>query len=708
MAYIVNRTDHNNGSITVNDNTTNNSTTIGFPGRNQKGYAVTIAENFLHLLENFARSTPPGSQPNEGQPIEGQLWYDSTPGVNDLKVYDGTTWKSSGSLKKGSSEPEIGSSIIGDLWVDTANQQLYLYSGSNWILVGPTYSQGLLTGVKPDAPADATTARTPHNILKSIVSDKVVSVVSDTAFTPQIGISGFENVKAGINLSSSYKYWGTSEKAENLVIGGSVIPAASFLRSDISNIATSGFTVKSDSGLNLGGDSQLQLRITEQTGVLYYSTPGSRFDIRLNVNDVGSGTHTETTLISLDANTGRVGIGKNNLAPTETLSVKGTGSFSDQVKITVDTETTNIATGALIVQGGIVVKKTLRVGGNIKNSGSIIPEITNISNIGSTDYKFSNVYATTLNGNLIGNVTGNVTGTVTGSVTGSASRLVSSTIFSMTGDVTSNTISFDGSSSIEGKVFTTTISPTFVQNQTLTDITADTDEIVVNRPFIEGGATPGLFKTTKKTFISSLPLVPIGAIFPFAGAAIPSGYLLCDGSEKQVGVYQDLYNVIGFIYTPDTANLIGLGTFRLPDLRGRFPLGLDNMDNGDKVPDKNSPNIISLIDSGGGPAGRVNASTANILGQVAGQEQVTIDTTQIPDHSHTLVGSTGGQYYAINNNAVVPTDDKAFLGSGPTGSQQAQYLPVTGNINTNQPVGNAISLMNPYLSINYIIYSGVH
>lgn len=702
MAYLINRTDNNNGNITVNDNTTNTATSLGFPGRNQKGYAVTIAENFLHLLENFANATPPST------PIEGQLWYDTTPGINLLNVYDGTTWKPSGSLKKGSSEPEVASSIIGDLWVDTANQQLYLYNGANWILVGPTFSSGLLTGAKPDSVKDATTSQTEHVVLKNIVDDTVVSIISKVAFTPQSGITGFEGVKAGVNLSTNYKYWGTSEKAENLVIGGSVIPSVNFLRSDISNITTSGFTVKSDSGLNLGGDSQLQLRITEQTGVLYYSTPGSRFDIRLNVNDTGSGTHTETTLISLDSNTGRVGIGKNNLAPTETLSVNGTGSFSDQVKITLDTDTTNITTGALIIQGGVVVRKTLRVGGDIKNSGSIIPEVTNVNNIGSTDYKFSNVYATTINGDLVGNVTGNLTGTVTGNVTGSASRLVSSTVFSMTGDVVSSGFSFNGSSSISGKVFTTSISPTFVQNQTLTETTADTDEIILNRPFIEGGALPGLFKTTKKTFISSLPLVPIGAIFPFAGAAIPSGYLLCDGSEKQIGVYQDLYNVIGFIYTPDTANLIGLGTFKLPDLRGRFPLGLDNMDNGDKVPDKNSPNTISLIDSGGGTAGRVNASTASILGQVSGQEQVTLDTTQIPDHSHTLVGSTGGQYYAINNNAVVPNDDAAFLGSGPTGSNQAQYLPVTGNINTNQPVGGAVSLMNPYLSINYIIYSGVH
>jgi len=763
MAYTVNFTDQtNNGNIIVNDNTINTATSLKFPGRNQKGYAVTIAENFLHLLENFAKMTPP---PN---PVEGQLWYDSSPGVESLKVYDGTNWKSSGSLKKGSSQPDIGGSILGDIWVDTANQQLYLYNGANWILVGPTFSSGLQTGAKPEKIKDSTTLQTEHTVLINYVDDKVVSILSNSEFTPQSGISGFENIKVGINLSSnSNKFWGVSEKAENLIIGGSIIPAASFLRADVPNITTQILTVKSDSGLNVGGDSQLQLRITEQTGVLYYSTPGSRFDIRLNV---GAGAHVETTLISLDATSGRIGIGSNNLAPTETLSVKGTGSFTEQVKITDTTDTINIATGALIVDGGIVVKKKLRTLGEIFasstiNSSNILPITNNTVDIGSVDLvapvnnlKYRNIYATTFNGSLIGNVTGSVVG----SVTGTASSLISSTVFRMTGDVTSPGISFDGSATLVSagafvngqqykitslsnganptnftligaasntiglifaatgagtgtgtattstdKIFTTSISPEFITNQNSTTSTANTDEIIINRPFVEGGAPSGVYKTTKKDFVSNLPVVPVGAIFPFAGAAIPPGYLLCDGSEKLIGVYQDLYNVIGYIYTPNTNLLVGSGTFKIPDLRGRFPLGLDNMDNGDKVPDKTVTNAISLIDSGGGSAGRVNASTASVLGQVAGQEQTTLDITQIPDHKHDLSGSTGGQYYAINNTSVVPTDDDTFLGKGPTGADQSQYISTTGNIKTNQPIGNAVSLMNPYISINYIIYSGV-
>ena len=55
MPYTVNFTDRENKSpVTVFDNTENRDTSIIFPGRNVTGYGQIIADNFLHLLENFA------------------------------------------------------------------------------------------------------------------------------------------------------------------------------------------------------------------------------------------------------------------------------------------------------------------------------------------------------------------------------------------------------------------------------------------------------------------------------------------------------------------------------------------------------------------------------------------------------------------------------------------------------------------------------
>ena len=51
MAYTVNYTDvANKGSISVEDNTINQQTSLSIPGRNTTAYGTAIAENFLHLF----------------------------------------------------------------------------------------------------------------------------------------------------------------------------------------------------------------------------------------------------------------------------------------------------------------------------------------------------------------------------------------------------------------------------------------------------------------------------------------------------------------------------------------------------------------------------------------------------------------------------------------------------------------------------------
>ena len=63
-------------------------------------------------------------------------------------------------------------------------------------------------------------------------------------------------------------------------------------------------------------------------------------------------------------------------------------------------------------------------------------------------------------------------------------------------------------------------------------------------------------------------ILPIGAIMPFAGATAPTGWLICDGSVKAAGEYEVLAGVCGDRYGTAPA-----GSFRLPDLQGRAPFG---------------------------------------------------------------------------------------------------------------------------------------
>jgi|HigsolmetaAR203D_1030402.scaffolds.fasta_scaffold02449_3 hypothetical protein len=86
MSFSVRRS---NGTILMElpDSTIDRTeTSLSLCGRGSSGYAQAFAENWLHLLENFANFQPPRA------PIVGQTWYDTSSGT--LKVYDGANWRS--------------------------------------------------------------------------------------------------------------------------------------------------------------------------------------------------------------------------------------------------------------------------------------------------------------------------------------------------------------------------------------------------------------------------------------------------------------------------------------------------------------------------------------------------------------------------------------------------------------------------------------
>jgi microcystin-dependent protein len=64
--------------------------------------------------------------------------------------------------------------------------------------------------------------------------------------------------------------------------------------------------------------------------------------------------------------------------------------------------------------------------------------------------------------------------------------------------------------------------------------------------------------------------VATGTMTPWTGAEgglIPSGYLLCDGTEYPMGAYPELFTVIGTMYGGT------MGNFKVPDMRGYIPVG---------------------------------------------------------------------------------------------------------------------------------------
>ena len=109
MAYTINKTD---GSVvaTITDGTVNTTTTLQLFGKSYSGFGEALNENLVKLLESSSSTAAPTA------PIKGELWFDAN--TSQLKVYNGTSFKPSGSAKSQATAPTSASA--GDFSVPTA------------------------------------------------------------------------------------------------------------------------------------------------------------------------------------------------------------------------------------------------------------------------------------------------------------------------------------------------------------------------------------------------------------------------------------------------------------------------------------------------------------------------------------------------------------------------------------------------------------
>ena len=307
MAYTVNKsnTAASPNQYTVQDSILNTQTDVSFVGKGYAGYGEVIAENFLHLLENFSNTSAPSKS------IKGQLWYDETSAK--IKVYTGSSCQPVGGATYSSVAP--AGLNAGDLWIDSDTQQLFFNNGAANVLVGPPASSGTKNGFEYSTISDS--ADIERNITRVFNNDVQVSIISDTSFTPKVAISGFATITKGINLSTisgNYKFTGTATNSDAL--GGESIN--SFLRIDGSATSSTGrsFSILNDVGLTIGQDSDLRI-LLDPSGVHIQNNTVDT-DIIFRVNDGG----VVTTVMTMDGATARMGIGTSS--PTTKLDVVGT------------------------------------------------------------------------------------------------------------------------------------------------------------------------------------------------------------------------------------------------------------------------------------------------------------------------------------------------------------------------------------------------
>lgn len=251
MAYVINRYD-GTAITTIDDGTVDQTLDIKLIGKNYAGYGEIQNENFVHMLENFARDSAPSNA------LRGQIWFDTV--AKKIKFYTGDQvsgvkiWKTAGGVEYGT---EPSNPTAGDLWFDSSRSQLKVRTTNSWLTIGP---QTAGTGVTQMVSRQVTdTLNNLHSIIAATINDEVVYIVSkDAEFTlaASDSITGFSvirkgltlayvNPTTGVNDTTQHVYWGTASNA--LKLGG--IDAAEYLRSTNSTFTSKakfnnpGFTV---------------------------------------------------------------------------------------------------------------------------------------------------------------------------------------------------------------------------------------------------------------------------------------------------------------------------------------------------------------------------------------------------------------------------------------------------------------------------------
>jgi microcystin-dependent protein len=139
----------------------------------------------------------------------------------------------------------------------------------------------------------------------------------------------------------------------------------------------------------------------------------------------------------------------------------------------------------------------------------------------------------------------------------------------------------------------------------------------------------------------------------------PKGWAFCNGQLLPINQNQALFSILGTTYGGD-----GRVTFGLPNLQGRVPTHV-----GDGI----------------------------ALGEMGGESTHTLNISELPQHTHQVIGSTTNPPTSPSalNNLWAPDNANPFAATPDTAMNPACISAVGGN----QPHENT----SPYLVLNFVI-----
>jgi len=374
MPYQIDKTD-GTVLVTLADGVVDTSTDLKLVGRNVAGYGEQQNENFIKLLENFARADTAPSKP-----LVGQIWFDKNADKMRPSVFDGVQWRNLSITQVQSTEPN--NQKEGDLWWDTINNKLYVWQadGDLHVLVGPESIRGYgLTRWFSQILTDTT--GTDHPCSVGYIDDVPYMVLADTAFeidqavTPLVGFTriGQGITAKGTNVdgvtSSATRFFGTATDSDRL--GGRL--ASTWANRNDNEVITGYWSFENDSGINIGNTLELTLKIINATEPAIFAPFGDK--LHLGVNYANSGA--DKTIITLN---------QKNIVP-----------YADN-QISLGTPTVKFR--------------------------NLYADAIYANMVGDAIGTFQGTLNGSVNGNVVGNVTGSVTGPTIGTVSSTGGKVI--------------------------------------------------------------------------------------------------------------------------------------------------------------------------------------------------------------------------------------------------------------------------------------------
>jgi hypothetical protein len=362
MAYQVNKTDGALVATVADGQLDTLSTDLTLIGKNYSGFGEALNENFIKLLENFANTARPTN------PIRGQIWFDTS--ELKLKVYSGTEFIPVSSATISNRQPlSLG---VGDLWFNDIDKQLYFYDGITTILLGPSYSasQGL-SGLKTESILD--TLNQTRVITSLYNSGILLGIFAKDSFTPKITIAGFTgDINPGFNAGNleNLKFNGTATNSDTLGKDSSYpegIPSDIYIRKDQANTLTGQLQIKSNEGIVVGTGDQFGIIVSNSGDVTIANSATAR-SMNFSVRSIGNSPESAIAISSADRiidmyqgfPTSQVNVG-GNLTVTGNLTVIGDTLTVVSENLTIEDKIITLAntqspTDVTADGGGIVLK----------------------------------------------------------------------------------------------------------------------------------------------------------------------------------------------------------------------------------------------------------------------------------------------------------------------------------------------------------------